>query len=85
MQQHIYPAVPAYEAEMNVVGDARWKVVQVVEDLKKKARAEGLWNFFMPQDSGHPQVDDTFEFEGHQLTTWILPDRRTDGQGWFCL
>jgi acyl-CoA dehydrogenase len=68
MQEHIYPAIPAYEAEMAVVGKARWKVVQVVEELKKKARAEGLWNFFMPPDSGHPQVDDTFKFDGHQLT-----------------
>src|SRR5579864_4821099 len=68
MQEHIYPAIPAYDAEMAVVGKERWKVVQVVEDLKKKARAEGLWNFFMPPDSGHPPVDDTFKFEGHQLT-----------------
>ena len=68
MNEHIYPAIPAYEAEMNVVGEARWKVVQVVEDLKKKAKAEGLWNFFMPPESGHPPVDDTFHFEGHQLT-----------------
>src|ERR1700761_3206376 len=65
---HIYPAIPAYEAEMNVVGDARWKVIQVVEDLKVKARAAGLWNFFMPPHSGQSHVDDTFEFEGHQLT-----------------
>ena len=68
MQEHIYPAIPAYEAEMSVVGKERWKVVQVVEELKKKARAEGLWNFFMPPDSGHPQVDDAFKFDGHQLS-----------------
>jgi acyl-CoA dehydrogenase len=68
MQEHIYPAIPAYDAEMAVVGKERWKVVQVVEELKKKAKAEGLWNFFMPPDSGHPQVDDTFKFDGHQLT-----------------
>ncbi|HLK24977.1 MAG TPA: acyl-CoA dehydrogenase family protein [Caulobacteraceae bacterium] len=68
MQEHIYPAIPAYEAEMAVVGKERWKVVQVVEDLKKKARAEGLWNFFMPPSPGHPPVDDTFKFDGHQMT-----------------
>jgi hypothetical protein len=38
MNEHIYPAIPAYEAEMNVVGADRWKVVQVVEELKKKAK-----------------------------------------------
>jgi acyl-CoA dehydrogenase len=68
MNEHIYPAIPAYEKEMAVIGDARWKVVQVVEELKKKAKAEGLWNFFMPPHAGAPQVDDSFEFEGHQLT-----------------
>ncbi|MDR3513977.1 MAG: acyl-CoA dehydrogenase family protein [Caulobacteraceae bacterium] len=68
MNEHIYPAIPAYEAEMNVLGAERWKVVQVVEELKVKAKAAGLWNFFMPPHSGQTHVDDTFEFEGHQMT-----------------
>lgn len=66
MGDHIIPAVPTYEAQQKEGG--RWKVIQVVEDLKKKAKAEGLWNFFMPPSSGHPKVDDTFKFEGEQLT-----------------
>jgi acyl-CoA dehydrogenase len=66
MDEHIIPAVPTYEKEQKEGG--RWKVIQVVEDLKVKAKKEGLWNFFMPPSSGHPKVDDTFEFEGEQLT-----------------
>jgi acyl-CoA dehydrogenase len=66
MDEHIIPAVPTYEKQQKEGG--RWKVIQVVEDLKVKARKEGLWNFFMPPSSGHPKVDDTFQFEGEQLT-----------------
>ena len=68
MNEHIAPAVPAYQAEMDVIGKDRWKVVQVVEELKVKAKAAGLWNFFMPPHSGQIHVDDTFHFEGIQLT-----------------
>ncbi|HEX8902330.1 acyl-CoA dehydrogenase family protein [Vitreimonas sp.] len=66
MDDHIYPAVPTYEAQQKE-GD-RWKVIPVLEELKAKAKAQGLWNMFMPPTSGHAHVDDTFEFEGPGLT-----------------
>jgi acyl-CoA dehydrogenase len=66
MNAHVYPAVPAYEAQQKEGG--RWKVLPILEELKAKAKSQGLWNMFMPPSSGHPKVDETFEFEGPRLT-----------------
>jgi acyl-CoA dehydrogenase len=53
MDKHIYPAEDVFQKQMS---EARakgnpWIVVPVVEDLKAKARAAGLWNFFLPESS----------------------------------
>ncbi|MGY4362818.1 acyl-CoA dehydrogenase [Bradyrhizobium sp. i1.7.7] len=47
--EHVRPAVPVYE-QQDAAGD-RWKLIPVVEDLKMKARAKGLWNMFLPPSS----------------------------------
>jgi len=66
MEEHVYPAVPVYERQQ-AEGD-RWKTLPIIEDLKAKARAAGLWNLFMPPSAGHAHVDDSFEFESPRLT-----------------
>ena len=50
MDQFIYPAEKDYhdELERNRRGGNPWQVTKVVEDLKKRAKSEGLWNFFLP-------------------------------------
>jgi acyl-CoA dehydrogenase len=50
MDAHIYPNERRYYDEAEQLGP--WKVYPVVEELKPKARAAGLWNLFLP-DSAH--------------------------------
>ena len=47
MDAHVYPNERRFEEE---VAAERWKPTRIVEELKPKARAEGLWNLFLPQD-----------------------------------
>jgi acyl-CoA dehydrogenase len=65
MQQHIYPNEELYQRQANELG---WATLPIVEELKQRARAEGLWNLFMPPAHGTEQVDDTFQFEAPGLT-----------------
>lgn len=44
MDEHIYPNEAEFQRQVNT-GD-RWAHVQLIEDLKPRARAEGLWNLF---------------------------------------
>ncbi len=50
MAEHVYPAEPRYfaEIEANTRAGKRWTPLQVIEELKPKARAAGLWNLFLP-------------------------------------
>lgn len=52
MDEHIVPVEAAYWAEVrrvNTSADHRtWRVPAVMEELKARARKEGLWNLFIP-------------------------------------
>jgi acyl-CoA dehydrogenase len=47
MDQHIYPNEETFQRQV-AEGD-RWQPTQIVEELKKKAREQGLWNLFLPE------------------------------------
>src|SRR5262245_65482387 len=46
MDEHIYPNEKTYLEQIET-GD-RWRVPAILEALKAKARAAGLWNLFLP-------------------------------------
>ncbi|GGC75108.1 acyl-CoA dehydrogenase family protein [Chelatococcus reniformis] len=62
MDAHIYPMSDTYERQVEAFGDDRWQVIPVVEEIKAKARAEGLWNMFLPPSAEHD--DDAFHGAG---------------------
>ncbi len=64
MQKHVYPAVETYDKQMKPSDGNRWIVVPVLEELKAKAKAEGIWNLFLPPSREH----DDGEFKGAGLT-----------------
>jgi acyl-CoA dehydrogenase len=51
MDEHIFPAEGRYWAELeaNTQAGKRWTPLQVIEELKPKAKAAGLWNLFLPE------------------------------------
>ncbi|HEX8222690.1 MAG TPA: acyl-CoA dehydrogenase family protein [Allosphingosinicella sp.] len=66
VETRIRPRNKDYKAQLDA-GD-RWQPVEVIEELKPEARAAGLWNLFMPPGQALRHVDESFEFEGTQLT-----------------
>ena len=46
MDAHIIPNEATFAAQLAAATD-RWQAVPIVEELKKVAKAEGLWNLFL--------------------------------------
>ena len=51
MDENVYPAEPVYaaEVEQNRRRGNPWIATKIMEALKSKARAAGLWNLFLPE------------------------------------
>jgi len=49
MDEHIYPNEPRFHRELTAASASeRWQPSAIIEELKPKARAAGLWNLFLP-------------------------------------
>jgi acyl-CoA dehydrogenase len=59
MDSHVFPAEPVYaEQRARLAAQGReHDLPPVVEDLKHAARHEGLWNLFLPEESGLSVLD----------------------------
>jgi acyl-CoA dehydrogenase len=53
MDEHVYPNEKRFSAEVEANSRAgrRWTPTTLIEELKPKARAAGLWNLFLPASS----------------------------------
>ncbi|MFT7776080.1 acyl-CoA dehydrogenase family protein [Roseateles sp.] len=62
--EHIYPNERRYleEVEANRRAGNPWQATRVIEELKPKARAAGLWNLFLPQSSRAPEGLSNLEY-----------------------
>ena len=57
MTEFVFPAEASYEALPAAAGPDDHTVPPVVEELKALARERGLWNLFLPPESGLTNLD----------------------------
>ncbi|MDQ3925084.1 MAG: acyl-CoA dehydrogenase [Actinomycetota bacterium] len=47
MNEHVYPNEKTFHEQLNAA-ESRWTVPPIMEELKEKAKAQDLWNLFLP-------------------------------------
>ncbi len=57
MRTEVFPGEAAYDSYREQVGPEDHSVPPVIEELKAKARERGLWNLFLPSESGLTQLE----------------------------
>ena len=70
MQAEIYPNEQLFAAQSKAIGEAShdWHWPPVLLELKRKAKAQGLWNLFLPVDSAAAAGIDQRVLSGGGLT-----------------
>ncbi len=57
MRERVLPAEATYHAHRRDAGPHGHDVPPVIEELKREARGRGLWNLFLPSESGLTQLE----------------------------
>ena len=69
MTEYVFPAEAEYDKYRHEAGPSDHTVPPIIEELKTKAKAAGLWNLFLPAESGLTNLDYAPLAE---LTGWSL-------------
>lgn len=69
MTEHVFPAESDYDRYRNEAGPDDHTVPPIIEELKIKAKERGLWNLFLPAESGLTNLEYAPLAE---LTGWSL-------------
>ena len=48
MEDYVYPNEQTFEDQLNS-GPDRWQIPPIIEEIKEKSKAAGLWNLFLPE------------------------------------
>ena len=57
MRDRVLPSEATYHEQRHAAGADGHAVPPVIEDLKREARERGLWNLFLPSESGLTQLE----------------------------
>ena len=74
MVEHVFPAEESYDAYRAEKGPKDFTVPPVVEELKKLAKKQGLWNLFLPSESGLTNLEYSPLAEISGWSTEIAPE-----------
>jgi alkylation response protein AidB-like acyl-CoA dehydrogenase len=74
MVDEVFPAEQSYDEYRAQAGPGDFTVPPVVEELKKKAKTRGLWNLFLPAESGLTNLEYAPLAELSGWSTEIAPE-----------
>jgi acyl-CoA dehydrogenase len=73
MDEEVFPAESIYRQQMEDSGDSNF-FPPIIDDLKKEARSRGLWNLFLPDESGLSVSEYAPLAEISGWSPWLAPE-----------